>query len=330
MFDDSRLDDPVALEAHRPRLERIALAGARIRQAFGHAASERFEKPPRPRSVVLVGAGADLVRFVAGPVCPAPVLVWDAARLPGWLGTLDLVVVLAGRDPTLTETVIEASRRGACVLVIATEDSPLVDYAVGSSTTLVTVPEDDPFTIAVRALDVLGRWELSSVFDPAALADRLDVVADECGPVVHLGVNRAKGLACALGETTPLIWGESPVTVCAATRIACQLRKSLRRPALAAGTDEVVVIIEGSGGKDLFADPFDDPASSNGVSLLLLSDSVEADPPSRQRQYLVDLAGDHGVRVAEITTAGGDDLGRFAALCHEGAFAAAYLEVATL
>ena len=98
-FDDSRLDDPAALEATDHLLRRLAGAGARVRAEID-AAEEVLSKLDsdgfRPRAIVAAGRDARLVRAVLEPVCPVPFVAWPGPGLPGWAGPLDLVIVLGG------------------------------------------------------------------------------------------------------------------------------------------------------------------------------------------------------------------------------------------
>ena len=62
-----------------------------------------------------------------------PFVAWPGPALPGWVGGLDLVVVLApvGADAGAASAVAEAVRRG-CQLVVACPPRSLVaDHAVG-------------------------------------------------------------------------------------------------------------------------------------------------------------------------------------------------------
>lgn len=69
-------------------------AGARIRS---EALDARIpaDLTMTPRGVIVAGAEARLIRAVLEPVCPVPLIAWPLPGLPGWVGALDLVVVLA-------------------------------------------------------------------------------------------------------------------------------------------------------------------------------------------------------------------------------------------
>jgi hypothetical protein len=111
------------------RLRALAESGARLRREAG----ERERDPgsqrtgstlptQQPRAVVAAGPDSRLLRAVLEPVCPVPFVAWPRLGLPGWVGSLDLVVVLApeGSDPAVAAaTVAEATRRG-CQLIVFT------------------------------------------------------------------------------------------------------------------------------------------------------------------------------------------------------------------
>ena len=100
-FDESRLDDETALAAADLRLRTLAESGARVRREAGEAAAaideavDRARELARPRAVIAAGPDSRLLRAVLEPWCPVPFVAWPGPALPGWAGSLDLVVVLA-------------------------------------------------------------------------------------------------------------------------------------------------------------------------------------------------------------------------------------------
>ena len=118
-FDDGLLDDEVALGRADVRLRHLAEGGARVRREAA-ASTEAVIKAVemlsdgQPRAVVAAGPDSRLLRAVLEPVCPVPFVAWPGPGLPGWAGSLDLVVVLApeGRDHPTAGAVAEAVRRG--------------------------------------------------------------------------------------------------------------------------------------------------------------------------------------------------------------------------
>ena len=122
-FDESRLDDEAVLTAHDLPLRALAESGARVRREAGEAAGaiadgvERSSELARPRAVIAAGPDSRLLRAVLEPWCPVPFVAWPGPALPGWAGSLDLVVVLApdGSDTGTASAVAEANRRGCQV-----------------------------------------------------------------------------------------------------------------------------------------------------------------------------------------------------------------------
>ena len=99
-FDESRLDDEGVLAAADLRLRDLAESGARVRREAVDAAAAAVEaversREARPRAVIAAGPDSRLLRAVLEPWCPVPFVAWPGPALPGWAGSLDLVVVLA-------------------------------------------------------------------------------------------------------------------------------------------------------------------------------------------------------------------------------------------
>src|SRR6478672_7510894 len=125
-FDESRLDDEAVLAAADRVLRPLAEAGARVRRESidaSAAAAEAVAKQvdqARPRAVIAAGPDSRLLRAVLEPWCPVPFVAWPGPMLPGWAGSLDLVIVLApdGSDTGTASAVAEAVRRG-CQIVVA-------------------------------------------------------------------------------------------------------------------------------------------------------------------------------------------------------------------
>ncbi|MDO5500655.1 MAG: hypothetical protein Q4F67_13345, partial [Propionibacteriaceae bacterium] len=94
-FDDARLEDEDWLARIDAPLRRLAEAGARLRREADAAPELHLNTDDRPRAVVAAGSEARLIRAVLEPTCPVPFVAWPTHGLPGWVGPLDLVVVLA-------------------------------------------------------------------------------------------------------------------------------------------------------------------------------------------------------------------------------------------
>jgi hypothetical protein len=326
-FDDSRLDDVDWLLRRGQRLRHLALAGSRLRQAVAAAdpsALARAADGFRPRAVIALGPEARLMRAVAEPTCPVPLVAWPTSRLPAWVGSLDLVVVLASQPEVMVEAIEQAVRRGAVTFVVAPQPGAVAEHAVGRSTVSLWTGSDDHFVAAVMALAGLESLGLAPPVAPARVADSLDQVAEQCSPHVALGSNPAKDAAVCLADTVPLIWGGSVLAARASRRLAEALRQVTHRTVLAADASELLPVLTGATRQDLFADPFDD-GPSQGLSLVCLDDDSPDPLIERSRRQLSDLADRHGVRLATVRHGQGGAVERYACLLQRGLFGAAYL-----
>jgi hypothetical protein len=344
LFDDSRLDDPAALDAADGVLRPLAEAGSRVRRETEAgaeaiaAATALAGGESRPRAVVAAGPDSRLLRAVLEPWCPVPFVAWPGPSLPGWAGALDLVVVLApdGSDTGAASAVAEAVRRGCRVVVACPPQSLVAEHAVGRDSTLLPCASGDQLATAVVMLQVLDRLDLGPDTDPESVAQALDDVAIACSPYRDLSVNPAKGLAIALADATPLVWGGSVLGARAARRIAESLRRSSGRTALAGDAEHLLPVIWAAAPADPFADPFSDPfgdgASDGGdgdrpPALVVLDDGAEGATIAEQRERLRAAADEQHVRVETVASEATTDVARYAALLTTGTYAAAYLGI---
>jgi hypothetical protein len=336
-FDDGLLDDEAALRRAEADLRNLAEAGARVRlesvtSAEPLAAAVAQLAESRPRAVVAAGPDSRLLRAVLEPTCPVPFVAWPGPGLPGWAGTLDLVVVLApdGADPGTAAGVAEAVRRG-CQLVVATPENSLVGRHVpGRYSTLLPTVTGDQLATAVVMLDLLDRLALGPDTDAEVVASALDDVALSCGPHRDLAVNPAKLLASGIAETSPLLWGGTVLAARAARRIAESLRRASGRAALAADAEHLLPVLAAAAPADVFADPFADEDGDLRPSLVILDDGSPDQVVLETRSRLARQAEERGVRVETVTTDADGDVARYAALLATGTFAARYLQVGLL
>lgn len=329
-FDDARLD--AADVAEHEALRRLAGAGARIRTAALCEPIGRIDLDVRPRGVIAVGHEARLLRAVLEPVCPVPFVAWPAEGLPGWVGPLDLVVVLGsvGVDQAMVATAREAVRRGAALIVAAPESSDLAVLSASRSTLLLPTSSEDATAAAVAVLAVLGRMGLGPRVVPDEVADAADLLAESASPLIDLAHNPAKALALALGDDLPLVCGETVLAARAGRRIAEAVRAVTGRAALAADADDVQPMLARLERRDLFADPFDEPASDRFPVLIVLEDRGGAAVVSHESLNLVRQAEALGVRVHTVRASAdvpGGDVGRYVSLLQHGLFGAAYLGI---
>ena len=184
---------------------------------------------------------ADVLELLAEPGSPVPVQARRNLPLPGWVGPLDLVVAvsLSGRAPGPLGIAAEAARRGASLLTVGADDSPLADVCrrargvhigVGRSR---TSSRTALWSLLVPVL--LGADTLGLVEAPAAgmseVAARLDEAAEAYRPASESFVNPAKLLALQLAETVPMVLGDSPLSGVAAARASSMLARTARIPA---------------------------------------------------------------------------------------------------
>lgn len=250
-IDEALLDDPDELlrKDSRQTLRALATSGAQVRESLTLAHEggiERLARLDRPRSVLVAALGgsalvADVLELLAEPGSPVPVQARRNLPLPGWVGPLDLVVAvsLSGRAPGPLGIAAEAARRGAALLTVGADDSPLaevcrrargVHIGVGRSQ---TSSRTSLWSLLVPVL--LGADQIGIIDTPAAamteVAQRLDEAAEAYRPTSESFVNPAKVLALQLAETMPMVLGDSPLSGVAAARAASMLARTARVPA---------------------------------------------------------------------------------------------------
>ncbi|MEU7313955.1 SIS domain-containing protein [Streptomyces sp. NPDC007083] len=294
----------------------------------------------------------------------------DALRwtLPGWAGPLDLLLLVTpdGTEPGLTALLDHAYRRGCTVVAVTPRGTPLTD-ALGETRGLTLPPAPAPYEVhsspdrpehpldpAAPAAPPGGGpgtfWSLltpllllcdrlgltrSGPADLARLADRLDEVAERCGPAVPTYSNPGKTLAVELAGSLPLLWSEGGVAGVAARHWSAVLAALCGRPALAAGLPEALTahgaLLTGpfapaSGQDDFFRDRVEDEQTTR-VRVVLLREAPpggdSATVPAR------DLAYAHGAALSELEPAeGSGPLEAAAELIATADFAAVHLTLA--
>src|SRR4051794_16808745 len=246
-FDESRLDDEAVLARSDLRLRALAESGSRVRREMGEARPAidegvaRARELSRPRAVIAAGPDSRLLRAVLEPWCPVPFVAWPAPGLPGWAGSLDLVVVLApdGADAGTASAVAEAVRRGCQLVVACPPTSMVAEHAAGRWSTILPTTARDQLATAVVLLDYLNRVTLGPRADADQVAEALDAVAIASSPNRDLAVNPAKMLAIALADANPVVWGGSVLAARAARRVAESIRRATGRTALAGDAEHL-------------------------------------------------------------------------------------------
>jgi hypothetical protein len=334
-FDESRLDDERALASIDLRLRALAESGARVRRESHDAeaataeAIARDRSAPKPRAVIAAGPDSRLLRAVLEPWCPVPFVAWPGPALPGWAGSLDLVVMLApeGSDTGSASAVAEAVRRGAQVVVACPPTSLVADHAAGRYTTVLPTVTGDQLATAVVMLDYLEQVGLGPRADSESVATALDDVAMSCSPHHDLAVNPAKMLAIALADATPIVWGGSVLAARAARRVAESIRRASGRSALAGDAEHLLPLIEAARQRDVFEDPVADGAGDLRPLLVVLDDGAEDPVVREQRGRLRAAAASRGVRTETVTADAETEVARYASLMLQGTYAAEYLRL---
>ncbi|MFC4465212.1 SIS domain-containing protein [Streptomyces xiangluensis] len=369
MLDESLLDDQEALAGadRRELLRGAAEAGARVRTAVRHATEAGIAelKPDgRPRAILIAGPGlaaigvADLLGSLAGAACPvtrltpggvapaAGALLWE---LPGWAGPVDLLLIATpdGSEPGLSILVEQAYRRGLTVVAVCPPHAPLTEAltaAHGLAVPMATAPYEPQAPAAASApgslwalltplLVLLDRTGLLSA-PPDVLqkvADRLDHVAERCGPAIATYSNPAKTLAAELAEALPVIWTEGQSAGPAGRRFVAAMAELAGRPALTAELPEALAahsvllsgaLAAGADPDDFFRDRVEE-AQALHARVVLLRDRPAggrtAAPAAR------DLALSHDTAISELEPEDGSDLETLAELIAITDFAAVYL-----
>ncbi|MCX2928326.1 SIS domain-containing protein [Streptomyces sp. NEAU-W12] len=371
MLDESLLDSPEGLaEADRRGLLRgAAEAGARVRTAARYAAEAGVHdlKPDgRPRAVLIAGPGAaatqtaDLLGTLAGAGSPvtrlAPTGVAPAAgalrwELPGWAGSVDLLLIATpdGTEPGLSLLTEQAYRRGCTVVAVAPARTPLADTVSGAHALFVpmaTASYEQDEDLAASAPGVLWALltPLLALLDRAGLltappdvlekvADRLDRVAERCGPAIATYSNPAKTLAAELADALPLVWTEGTSAGPAGRRFAAALAELSGAPAVVAELPEALsshsALLAGplagrADPDDFFRDRVEEAPALHARAVLLRdrpTGGLTAAPAARE------LALGHGTPISELEPEEGGELETLAELIAVTDFAAVYLSL---
>ena len=300
-------------------------AAAAAAEAVARGARTR----PGPRAVIAAGPDSRLLRAVLEPWCPVPFVAWPGPALPGWAGSLDLVVVLApdGADTGTASAVAEAVRRGCQVVVACPPNSLVAEHAAGRWSTILPTVTRDQLATAVVMLEYLDRVSLGPRADAEQVAEALDEVAIACSPHRDLAVNPAKMLAIALADTNPLVWGGSVLAARAARRVAESIRRASGRTALAGDAEHLLPVLEAARPRNVFDDPFAEDGGDLRPMLLVLDDGAEEPVVREHRGRLQAAAEGRGVRVETVTTDAATEVARYASLLLSGTYAAEYLRL---
>ena len=339
-------------------LRHVASAAAQVREAqllATEAGVDRIAAGGRPRAVVVTGMGGsgvagELLGAVCGLGCPVPIVTVRGYRLPGWVGAADLVIAIS-RSGTTAETlgvVADTVRRGCRLLCVGAGGSPLADMALQSGALFVPVPPAAQtraalWGMAVPPLMAAGALGLTPV-TPEILertAVRLEDMSHLCRPASESFVNPGKQTAVEIAGTIPMIWGTSPLAGVVAERFAAQLAVNAKYPAISGELPEAahgqVMALDGpfagvthglAHEDDFFRDRVEEPETTR-LRLVIVRDTEEHPEVTRRREVSVELAGERGVAVSELTAQDGHPLERLAGLIAHADYASVYLALAT-
>jgi hypothetical protein len=251
----------------------------------------------------------------------------------------------SGRAAGTLALAAEAARRGAFLVTVGADGSPLADVSVRAHGVHVPIPVVGSSsrtsmwaqaTPALLAADAMGIASCSPE-TLSELADVLDRVATDARPGSEAFVNPAKVLATELAESTPIVLGEGPFGDVTARRAASMFGRTGRVPVahgcLPDAASQIVACFDGplapgqSGGggtDDIFADPFLDGPTRPPLRLIMLRDASGGEGP-RLADTVVSVAEDAGVRVSLLDADAPDPLLRLAHHVALTDFAATYL-----
>lgn len=327
-FDDSRLEDGEALRAADHLLRPLAESGARVRRELASAEGPLSElEPERPRAMITFGPEARLVRAVLEPTCPVPLVAWPRLGLPGWVGPLDVVVVMGGGDRVSMAAAFEAVRRGCRLLVTCPADSLLARESGSSATTVLPTTTGDPLAAAIITLVALNHLGLGPEVNPEGIAAAMDQVATDSSWARDATQNPAKSTALELAEAQPMVWGGSILAARASRRVAEALRLASGRIVLSADAGALMPLLAAVPSRDPFADPFEESAAERRPGLVLVDDGMDDEQAAEDRERLQGNAIATDVLVSTLSSLSGSPVERYVTVLQQGMFAAAYLRI---
>ncbi|HAM43600.1 MAG TPA: hypothetical protein DCM67_01060 [Propionibacteriaceae bacterium] len=328
-FEDSRLEDPVALSEADDILRPLAESGARLRREalMAQDSLAQLGREDQIRAMITFGPEARLLRAVLEPTCPVPLVAWPRLGLPGWVGPLDVVVVLGGGDKASLAGAFEVVRRGCRLLIVAPPDSLLAQEAGSSATTLLPTTTGDPLAAAIVALAAVNRLGLGPEISIPDVADAMDAVATESSAQLDISQNPAKAVALELADAAPLVWGGSILAARASRRIAEALRAASGRVVLSADTGALEPLLSDVPPRDPFADPFEDDAPLRRPGLVMIDDGRDDEQAMEERRRLSALAQTQDVMISDLAHDQGDPVERYVTVLLKGLFAASYLRI---
>ncbi len=340
-LDDAVLSDPERLvRAGGDLLASVASAGAHVRSALAEVDHEQIAaivRRGRPRAVVFVGAGGsgaagEIVVACAGRGSAVPMFTTGGPGLPGWIGALDLVVVIsaAGASPEALLAVAEAGRRGAHVIGVggggplqAGVEQVRGDYFGLGRVSGPTLARALTWRLAVPLLVLAQQLGLvaGDVGVIAAAADELDASTAANGPASAAGDSVAKDVALVAAEGLLLVWGTPDIPAAVARRAVRQFAETAGLPAIAGAFPEVLRtharVLAGEWGateEDFFRDRVLSPGPHPRPRLVVLRDDSADRLSADLAAAAVTVAADAGTTAVTLDGGAGHPLLRYARL----------------
>ncbi|MBR7829953.1 hypothetical protein KDK95_26860 [Actinospica sp. MGRD01-02] len=350
------LADPQALEDadQGGTLRLVAMGGARIRRAAAlreldpaaGQALDAVKAEGRPRAVVVLGYGtgatvAKLIAAVVGAGANVPILSVPGPALPGWIGSMDLVVVASttGRSPEIGAALTEAGRRGCRIVVVAPPGSEVAALAGQARAALIGMADESApiwarlWSVTIPALLAVEAAGVVPAQSYEAAATAADDAAVRFRPSQETFVNPAKEIALRATEHPVAAWGAGPVATISAARLADQAALRAGRPVLHASLPDLgrgqLGLLDGSAGAseaDLFYDPeLDGPRTGASAPAFVLLSEAGVEPRASVVEAMV---GERNLPLTTVVAEQSTTLERAAYLIALADFTACYLAIA--
>lgn len=330
----SLLDDERELRAgdRSGMLERVADLPQQVREGYelGLAAPD-LPSPEGVSAVAVCGMGGsaisgDVLRALAAPRLPIPVVVVRSPELPAWCQHRTLVVVssYSGETAETLAAFEEALRRGCRVLAV-TSGGTLGDRAAELGIGRVLVPGGSipRAAFGYLSLGLLGALEAMGLL-PSMRADVEEAAAEtgarlaQLAPALPTSANPAKHLAEAIGERIPVVWGAEGIGSVAALRWKAQLNENGKVPAWSSALPELdhneVLGWSAERGRRFFV-------------VVLRHEGEPGDIPERV-ELSSEIARASGAATEEVWASGTSALARLLTLVAHGDMTATYLGLA--
>ncbi|ORW23434.1 TobH protein [Mycolicibacter nonchromogenicus] len=298
-FSTVDLDDAEAvLAADRDgALWAASMAGAQVRAtaaavdegALDGIRSESRDYPPRTiiwlSTRGTAATAGSLLAATRGHSARAPLV--QAAEVPSWIGSLDVLIVAGDDpgDPALVAAAAAGVRRGARVVVVAPYEGPLRDATAGRVAVLeprVVVAAEFGLPRYVAAglaiLDALEGDGGGAPTDLGALADELDAEALRNSAARELFTNPAKLLADRIVGRDIVLAGDCAATLALARHGSVAMLRVGLTPVAATGLPDAVSALRArSGGPvvDIFHDEQIDGPAADRLRVLALTLAAE-------------------------------------------------------